>query len=434
MEEKRVALRDLLLKHPADIAEVLSHLSDEQAAELLHRLYLRKAAAEPLGEMEPEDSAELLSELDRDEAIKILARMDPDDAVDLLEELPEDVKDEILSRLAPKEAQILTKLLEYPPDTAGGLMSPEVVALPLNLTAQEAIDILRRKVEEVETIYYAYAVDDEGRLEGVISLRDLALARPETRLSALVNRDVIFVSVDTDAEDVARLFDKYNYYALPVVDADRRLLGIITIDDVIDVIREEATEDIYRSQGVPLEERVDTPWHESLRWRMPWLYFNLLTAFLAASVVGAFESTIAKFASLAFFMPIIAGQGGNAGMQTVTIVTRGIALGEVPKGEGWRILRKEILLGVFDGLAMGVVVGAVGFLWKKTISLGIVVFLAMVFNMIMAGIVGTVIPLTLRAMKQDPALASSIFLTTFTDTLGFAFLFLLAQTLLPELR
>ncbi len=434
MEEKRVALRDLLLKHPADIAEVLSHLSDEQAAELLHRLYLRKAAAEPLGEMEPEDSAELLSELDRDEAIKILARMDPDDAVDLLEELPEDVKDEILSRLAPKEAQILTKLLEYPPDTAGGLMSPEVVALPLNLTAQEAIDILRRKVEEVETIYYAYAVDDEGRLEGVISLRDLALARPETRLSALVNRDVIFVSVDTDAEDVARLFDKYNYYALPVVDADRRLLGIITIDDVIDVIREEATEDIYRSQGVPLEERVDTPWHESLRWRMPWLYFNLLTAFLAASVVGAFESTIAKFASLAFFMPIIAGQGGNAGMQTVTIVTRGIALGEVPKGEGWRILRKEILLGVFDGLAMGVVVGAVGFLWKKTISLGIVVFLAMVFNMITAGIVGTVIPLTLRAMKQDPALASSIFLTTFTDTLGFAFLFLLAQTLLPELR
>jgi len=289
-------------------------------------------------------------------------------------------------------------------------------------------------VEEVETIYYAYAVDDEGRLEGVISLRDLALARPETRLSALVNRDVISVPVDADAEDVARLFDKYNYYALPVIDADRRLLGIITIDDVIDVIREEATEDIYRSQGVPLEERVDTPWHESLRWRMPWLYFNLLTAFLAASVVGAFEETIAKFASLAFFMPIIAGQGGNAGMQTVTIVTRGIALGEVPKGEGWRILRKEILLGIFDGLAMGVVVGAVGFLWKKTIFLGIVVFLAMVFNMITAGIVGTVIPLTLRAMRQDPALASSIFLTTFTDTLGFAFLFLLARTLLPELR
>ncbi len=434
MEEKKVALRDLLLKHPADIAEVLSHLSDEQAAELLHRLYLRKAAAEPLGEMEPEDSAELLTELDRDEAIKILSRMDPDDAVDLLEELPEDVKDELLSRLAPKDAQVLTKLLEYPPDTAGGLMSPEVVALPLHLTAQEAIDVLRRKVEEVETIYYAYAVDDEGRLEGVISLRDLALARPETRLSALVNRDVISVPVDADAEDVARLFDKYNYYALPVIDADRRLLGVITIDDVIDVIREEATEDIYRSQGVPLEERVDTPWYESIKRRMPWLYFNLLTAFVAASVVGVFESTIAKFAVLAFFMPIIAGQGGNAGMQTVTIVTRGIALGEVPKGEGWRILGKEFLLGLLNGLAMGLVVGVVGFVWKHTISLGLVVFLAMTFNMITAGIVGTVIPLTLRALRQDPALASSIFLTTFTDTLGFAFLFVLAQIFIPELR
>ncbi len=434
VENKKVALRDLLLKHPADIAEVLSHLSDEQAAELLHRLYLRKAAAEPLGEMEPEDSAELLTELDRDEAIKILSRMDPDDAVDLLEELPEDVKDELLSRLAPKDAQVLSKLLEYPPDTAGGLMSPEVVALPLTLTAQEAIDILRRKVEEVETIYYAYAVDDEGRLEGVISLRDLALARPETRLSALVNRDVISVPVDADAEDVARLFDKYNYYALPVIDAERKLLGVITIDDVIDVIREEATEDIYRSQGVPLEERVDTPWYESIRRRMPWLYFNLVTAFIAASVVGVFESTIAKFAVLAFFMPIIAGQGGNAGMQTVTIVTRGIALGEVPKGEGWRILGKEFLLGVLNGLAMGLVVGVVGFIWKHTISLGIVVFLAMTFNMITAGIVGTVIPLTLRAMRQDPALASSIFLTTFTATLGFAFLFVLARIFIPELR
>jgi len=434
VEERKVALRDLLLKHPADIAEVLSHLSDEQAAELLHRLYLRKAAAEPLGEMEPEDSAELLTELDRDEAIKILSRMDPDDAVDLLEELPEELKDELLSRLAPKDAQILSKLLEYPPDTAGGLMSPEVVALPLTLTAQEAIDVLRRKVEEVETIYYAYAVDDEGRLEGVISLRDLALARPETRLSALVNRDVISVPVDADAEDVARLFDKYNYYALPVIDADRKLLGVITIDDVIDVIREEATEDIYRSQGVPLEERVDTPWYESIKRRMPWLYFNLLTAFVAASVVGVFESTIAKFAVLAFFMPIIAGQGGNAGMQTVTIVTRGIALGEVPKGEGWRILGKEFLLGLLNGLAMGLVVGVVGFVWKRTISLGLVVFLAMTFNMITAGIVGTVIPLTLRALRQDPALASSIFLTTFTDTLGFAFLFVLAHIFIPELR
>ena len=432
--EKKVLLRDLLLKHPADVAEVLSHLSDEEATDLLHRLFLRNAAAEPLGEMEPEDSAELLSEIDRDEAIKILSRMDPDDAVDVLDELPDSVQEELLSRLGEEDAKVLSGLLTYPPDTAGGLMSPEVVALPIDMSVQEAIDYLRKKVEEVETIYYAYAVDERGHLQGVFSLRDMALAQPDTPLAKLLKRDAVSVQVDADAEDVAHLFDKYNYYALPVVDEDQKLLGVITIDDVIDVIREEATEDIYRSQGVPLEERVDTPWYESIKGRMPWLSFNLLTAFVAASVVGAFESTIAKFAALAFFMPIIAGQGGNAGMQTVTIITRGIALGEVPKGEGWRILRKELLLGLLNGLAMGIVVGAVGFLWKRTLSLGLVVFLAMMLNMITAGIVGTVIPLGLRAIKQDPALASSIFLTTFTDTLGFAFLFLLARILIPGAR
>ncbi len=432
--EKKVRLRDLLLKHPADVAEVLSHLSDEKATKLIHSLFLRQAAAEPLGEMEPEDSAELLSEIDRDEAIKILSRMDPDDAVDVLDELPDDVQEELLSRLGKEDAEVLSDLLTYPPDTAGGLMSPEVVALPVSMTAQEAIDYLRKKVEEVETIYYAYAVNEEGHLQGVFSLRDMALAQPDTLLAKLLKKDAISVSVDADAEDVAHLFDKYNYYALPVVDKDQKLLGVITIDDVIDVMRDEATEDIYLSQGVPLEERVDTPWYASIKSRMPWLYFNLFTAFLAASVVGAFESTIAKFAVLAFFMPIIAGQGGNAGMQTVTIVTRGIALGEVPEGEGWHILRKEFLLGLLNGLAMGIVVGAVGFIWKRTLSLGLVVFLAMTFNMITAGVVGTVIPLGLRAIKQDPALASSIFLTTFTDTLGFAFLFLLARMLIPGVR
>lgn len=434
MEEKKVALRDLLLKHPADIAEVLSHLSDEQAAELLHRLYLRKAAAEPLGEMEPEDSAELLTELDREEAIKILSRMDPDDAVDLLEELSEDVKDEILSRLAPKDAQILSKLLEYPPDTAGGLMSPEVVALPLTLTAQEAIDVLRRKAGEVETIYYAYAVDAEGRLEGVISLRDLALARPETRLSALVNRDVIFVPVDADAEDVARLFDKYNYYALPVVDADRRLLGIITIDDVIDVIRDEATEDIYGMASVPMEEGVDTSLLESVRMRLPWLYIRLGTALVAAAVVGVFENTIAKVAALAVLMGIVAGQGGSAGMQTITIITRGMALGEVDPKRGWRLLAKEAILGTVNGALIGFTVGVITYLWKGDYWLGVVTCLAMLLNMVVAGVFGVVIPLFLRILGKDPALGSGIFLPTVTDVLGFGLFFLLARLLLPQLK
>jgi len=431
MEERKLAFREILAKDPADVAEVLSELSDEQATKLIHRLFLRHAAAEPLGEMEPEESAELVAKLDRAEASEILSRMDPDDAVDLLLELPEEVQRELLSRLSKRDAEVLTDLLSYPPDTAGGLMSPEVVPLSLSMTVQEAIDLLRRRQEEAETVYYAYAVDDEGRLQGVLSLRDMALAPPGKELRDLVIRDAITVPVDADVEEVARLFDKYDYFALPVVDCEGKLLGVITVDDVIDVMREEATEDIYRAQSVPLEDRVGTPWYESLRLRLPWLSFNLLTAFLAAAVVGAFESTIARVAALAIFMPIIAGQGGNAGMQTVTIVTRGIALGEVPKGEGWGLLFKEVLLGLLNGIVIGAVVGLVAFLWKGEPLLGLVAFLAMVLNMLAAGIAGTVIPLTLRALRLDPALASSIFLTTVTDVLGFAFLFLLARLILP---
>jgi len=431
MEERKVALRDILAKSPADVADVLSELSDEQATELIHRLFIRHAAAEPLGEMDPDESAELVARLDRKEASEILGRMDPDDAVDLLLELPKETQRELLSRLSRKDAKVLTELLSYPPDTAGGLMSPEVVPLSLSMTVQEGIDLLRRRQEEAETVYYAYAVDDDGRLQGVLSLRDMALAPPGKRLRDLVIRDAVTVPVDADVEEVARLFDKYNYFALPVVDSENRLLGVITVDDVIDVMRDEATEDIYRSQGVPLEEGVHTALIESLRLRLPWLSFNLVTAFLAAAVVGVFESTIAKIAALAILMPVIAGQGGNAGMQTVTIITRGIALGEVPKGMGWRLLRKELLLGVLNGVVLGIMVGGVAYLWKGSPYLGLVAFLAMVSNLIVAGIAGTVIPLTLRALRKDPALASSIFLTTATDVLGFASLFLIAKLILP---
>lgn len=433
MEEKKVILRELLLKHPADIAEVLSSLSDTQAVDLLHRLYLRQAAAEPLGEMEPEESAELLAELDPKEAIKILSRMDPDDAVDLLEELPESEQQEILSHLERQEAKILSDLLAYPPDTAGGLMSPEVVALSLDMSVQEGIDLLRQRVEEAETIYYAYAVDAEGRLQGVLSLRDMALAQPQTRLSALLQPDAITVPVEADAEDVAHLFDKYNYYALPVVDQQQKLLGIITIDDVIDVIRDEATEDIYGMASVPMNEGVDTTWLASLRMRLPWLYVRLATALLAAVVVGIFEGMIAKVAALAVLMGVIAGQGGSAGMQTVTIITRGMALGDLETQEGLRLLGKEAALGLVNGLLIGMTVGVITYVWKGEIHLGVAACLAMLLNMVAAGISGVAIPLGLRKLGKDPAIASGIFLTTVTDVLGFAFLFALAKIFLPEI-
>ena len=431
MEERRIVLRELLTKDPADIAEILSELSDEQATDLIHRLFLRHAAAEPLGEMDPDDSAELFVKLNREEASEILSRMDPDDAVDLLSELPEDLQQELLSRLSRKDAAILTDLLAYPPDTAGGLMSPEIIPLALWMTAREAIDLLRQRAEEAETVYYAYAVDDDGTLLGVLSLRDMALAPPETSLGDLVIRDAVTVDVEDDVEEVARIFDKYDYFALPVVDGRNVLLGVITVDDVIDVIREEATEDIYGLAGVPSAEAVNTTWWASLRMRLPWLYVRLFTALAAAVVVGLFEQTIAKVAALAVMMGVIAGQGGSAGMHTVTIITRGMALGEMERRMGWGLLRKELLLGVANGVLLGLTVGGITYLWKGEVLLGVAVCLAMWLNLVVAGIAGVAIPLAVQGLGKDPALASGIFLTTVTDMLGFGLLFVIARLIVP---
>jgi len=431
MEERKIVLRELLTQDPADVAEVLEDLTSEQAATLVHRLFLRQAAAEPLGEMDPDDSAELVAQLDRAEASEILARMDPDDAADLLLELPDEVQDELLAKLNRRDAAVLAGLMAYPSDTAGGLMSPEIVPLSLSMSVQEAIDLLRRRQEEAETVYYAYAVDDAGRLQGVLSLRDMALAAPGKSLSDLVVRDAVKVRVTEDVEEVARTFDKYDYFALPVVDEDDRLLGVITVDDVIDVIREEATEDIYGLASVPTEEGVDTGWWRSLRLRLPWLYVRLLTALAAAVVVGLFEATIAKIAALAVLMGVIAGQGGSAGMQTVTIITRGIALGEIAPRQGRRLLAKEILLGAANGVLIGATIGLITYFWKGEFLMGVAAFLAMLLNMVVAGVSGVVIPLAVRGLGKDPALASGIFLTTVTDVLGFGLLFLIAKWLLP---
>lgn len=424
--------QELLRRHPAEVAEILAALEEEEAVELLRRLYRRRAAAAPLGEMEPDEAARLLAELNREDAAHILSHMEPDDAVDLLAELPPATMQELLSRLGKREAEELGELLAYPPDTAGGLMSPAVVALPKEMSCQEAIEALRKVAEEMETVYYAYVVDQE-RLIGVLSLRDLVFARPEAPIERVMRTELVTLPADMPVEEVARTFDKYNFLALPVVDQEGRLLGIVTVDDVMDLIRDEATEDMYKMASVPLQERVDTPWHRSLRLRLPWMFINLATAFLAAAVVGAFESVIAKVAALAIFMPVIAGQGGNAGLQTVTIITRGIALGEVPKGKGWRLLGKELILGLLHGLLIGATVGAIAYLWKRNLYLGMVAFLAMAFNMVAAGVSGAVIPLTLRALRLDPALASSIFLTTVTDVLGFFFLLGLGMLFMDRL-
>jgi magnesium transporter len=309
-------------------------------------------------------------------------------------------------------------------------MTPEATSLTEDYTVEQAIDELRRLSQEAETLYYVYVVDAGGHLIGVLSMRDLILAHPQRHLSDILIKDVRSVNARLDREEVARLMSRYDYLALPVVDDENRLLGIITVDDVIDVIHEEATEDIQRMVGASGDERVDSPWLYSLRKRLPWLEVNLGTAFLAAAVVGVFEGIIARITALAVFLPVVAGQGGNTGAQALAVVIRALALGEVSGRAAWRVIRRELLLGLASGIVVGLTTSAVAYLWVRSPMIGVVIGSAMVVNMTLATVAGAAIPLGLRALRLDPAQSSSIILTTVTDVVGFGAFLGLATLLL----
>lgn len=427
-------IAELIRRHPAEVAEILAALREEEAVELLRRLYLRRAAAAPLGEMEPEEAARLLAELNREDAAHILSHMEPDDAVDLLAELPPETVQDILSRLETQEAKELGELLSYSPDTAGGLMSTEVVALPADMTVEEAIRELRARAEEAETVYYAYVVDDRGTLLGVLSLRDLVLARPTTPLRQIMNADAVTLPVTMDKEEVAHLFDKYNFLALPVVDENRKLLGIVTIDDVIDVIREEATEDVLRLGGIPAGEEhpLDPPW-SSVRKRVPWMMVYILLDLVIVAVVAQFEETIAQITFVASLMPLIADMSGNVASQALSVAIRGIATGEVQWSDLPRVMRKELSVGILNGLILGTEIGLISYLlWRKPLF-GVVSAVALMGNTIAACFVGGSLPYVLKRLRLDPAMVSGPVATTVADLTGF-FLFLgLATVLLPYL-
>jgi len=269
-------------------------------------------------------------------------------------------------------------------------------------------------------VFYLYVVDARRHLVGVISLRRLLLVSPPTPLKRIMTTDLISVRTDTDQEEVARLVASYNLLAIPVVDEENKLVGVITVDDVIDVIKDEATEDIYRLAGVSTDERVFTPSRESLRKRFPWLLINLATAFIATGVVALFDRTIAAWVGLVKFMSIVPGMGGNAATQTLTVIVRGLALGELTWANSRKALFKEILVGVGNGMATGIVAALATWILAGQPWVGLLLFSAMVINLFVAGAAGTLIPLGLKALKVDPALASTVFITTFTDVCGFA--------------
>lgn len=426
MTEKK--LTDL---HPAEAGHRLVELDEREAAEKVQS-FDPEFAAEALEALDPWESSGFFLELPRALQVEMLEKMSPDDSVDLLQKLPEEEKEQIFPLLSKLTRQRLKSLLKYSEDTAGGTMSPRALSLPETMRVDAAIEELREEEKELEEINYVYVTDEEGKLTGVLPLRDIVFQNPGLLLKDVMTTDVKTVAPEMDREKVARIFDKFDYLALPVVNEEGLLLGVITVDDVIDILRQEDTEDMLEMVGISgaREESVWTPWNISMRHRLPWLVVNLGTAFLAAVVVSVFEGTIAKYAVLAAFMPVIAGQGGNSGSQTVTLLVRGIALGEIDQGQGLRVLVKETLLGLLHGVFIGVMVGLVAFFWQGTLKIALIVGVAMVLSMIVAGISGVAIPLGLKKIGLDPALSANIWMTTVTDVAGFFFLLGLAYLFL----
>jgi len=346
----------------------------------------------------------------------------------VVEELPREQAEKILDLMEEEKSEEVHELLEYGEGTAGRLMSTTLVAVHEGLTVAQAIEHIRKSASG-DDAFYLYVVDDHEHLVGLVPLHRLLTADPATPVRLIRDEDVESVSVDTDQEEVARLVQRYNLREVPVVDGSHRLLGTISVDNVIDVIREEATEDIQRLGGVAGDETVIDPPRAVFPKRLIWRLINLCTAVLAASVIGLFETSIQALATLAVFMPIVASMGGIGTTQTATVVVRGIALGDMTAGVLMRVLRKELWLGATTGLVNGLVVAGIAYLWKGQLLLSLVLGLALWLNMLVAAVVGTLVPIALKTFRVDPAIASSVIITTFTDVFGF-FSFLGLATLL----
>jgi magnesium transporter len=384
-----------------------------------------------MSEMSTSDSLSLLEELEPAQIAKYLSEMPADDATSLASRLPDPLAAQVLTLMEAEPAADVRELLEHEERTAGRIMTRNYFALDEDVTIAEAVAALQRRSEEFEMVFYVYVVDKRDHLVGVVSLRKMLTTPPSTQLKRLMVHDVINARTGDDQEKVARLVAEYNLLAIPITDDEDKLVGIVTVDDVIDVLHEEAEEDLLALAGVSAEERIDTRAPRSLRLRAPWLLVNLVTAFLASYVVSRFEGSIRSLPALATLMPIVAGMGGNAATQTLTVIIRGMATNELV-GTG-RVTLKQGLVGMGNGLINGMVCAAVVAAFYKNGWLGIIIAVAMIINMIVAGIAGSLIPITLRRLNVDPAVASSVFVTTCTDVAGF-FSFLGIATLLLNMK
>lgn len=417
--------------HAADIGRILASLEEDEAVSLF-RLLDPELASDVLLEVDERLRKTLISSISSQELIEVVDEMETDDAADVISELPHEEAKQVLEGIGKEESREVQKLLEYPEDTAGGKMQAELISVHEDATVEDTIEEVRRKGPEIENISSVFVVDYLGRLTGAVSLDKLILASPKAKIGEIANRDPIKVRTDLDQEEVAKIFKQYDLVSLPVVDNEDRLVGRITIDDVVDVLEDEIFEDFYRMAGLNLEERVMDPPSRSIWMRAPWLLVNLGTAFLAASVVKLFQGTIEKLVILAVLMPIVAGMGGNAATQTITVVVRGLALGELSLKNARWVLAKEVMVGLSNGLMTGIVATIIAYMLGAKLIVGLLLFMAMTANLAIAGLSGASIPLVLKWFKVDPAISSSIFVTTCTDIGGF-FTFLGLATLFMKM-
>ena len=417
--------------HPVDFLEALGEFDDDPLI-ILEKLPDEYVAL-LLDYAEDDEKFNLLSLFSKNRQAQIISEMSSDELVDLLGTLDEDEQNEIITNMNTEEVEEVKTLLSYDPESAGGIMATEFISIKETDTVNETINYLRTMAPDSETPYYIYVVDDLDVLKGVVPLRQIIVSTPDTLIKDIMIENIISAPVDMDQEEVSHIFEKYGFMAIPVVDHNGEILGIITVDDVMEIMKEEYTEDMFRLAGLDEEEKVAGTVIGAIKSRLPWLLVNLVTATLAAKTVSLFENTIAQIVALATFMPMVAGMGGNAGSQTLTLIIRGIAIGEISYENQADILKKEIAIGIINGLCLGLVVGVLGYFWVGSLVFGFVIGTAMLLNLIVATISGYLVPVLLKKVGIDPALASAVFVTTVTDVLGFFFFLGLATIMLQYL-
>lgn len=430
LEAVRALLRD---RHPADVADVIDRLDDDLQLQVF-QLLEPDQAADVLGETSADATRELLEQLPAEQAVELLERMPVDDVAEILsEDVPERQQD-LLAEMEPLDAAEVRALLQYPPQTAGRLMIGKFVQVQPELTAAEAIELLRQIDAGIETLNELYVLNEQRQVLGVVPLRSVITSAPDTRLETLMLRNPVTVLPETDQEEVARLVSQYDLLALPVVDSDGHMLGIITIDDVVDVLVAETTEDVLRFGGVE-SGQVDQPYFdvslpEAIRRRIVWLLLLFVAGTLTSAVVQLFERELAEMIVLSAFIPLLIGTGGNTGAQTVSTVIRGLALGEIRLRDAWLVVLRELRNGLVLGVLLGIIAFGWVYLWGNSMQISVVIALSIVAICTWANTIGSLVPLIAQKLKIDPATVSAPLITTLVDATGLAIYLLIAKALL----